>query len=448
MEGTGMEAVPSDRSTYEAIKRVAEGEQQESEQQPRVAVEAEVKKQVEEEVKTATADQPTINTKGKFEVTSADGDFSARLGGRIQADGAVYDTDVVDHGDGSEIRRARLFMSGTLWRVWDYKFQYDFTGTGAGGIADAYVAYTDLGPAEVQVGHFKEPFSLQNMTSSKYINFLERGLPHLFIPGRNIGAAVNAGANNWSASAGVFGNGIDDPAGDTDESLGATGRLTYAPINSNGQVLHFGGALSYRDTGQDKTLTFSDRPESHVTDIRLVNTMAMDADNFYRYGVEAAWVYDRLTLQGEYIGVSVNRAVAGNPDVDFDGYYAEIMYFLTNDQRTYSGEAGRPRSRPARPNSAVGYGGIGAWQIGARISNVDLIDGDINGGEEDNLTLGPQLVPECQPAGCRPTTSKVLRHHGRPVRQLTNRTSSPSAARLNFKMRQPPCPFSLWEKEG
>ncbi|MEX2516582.1 MAG: porin [Gammaproteobacteria bacterium] len=384
-----------DGPTYEVIKQVAARDKEQSnaqaDAQTAEAVQAEVKKQVEEQVKAATADQPTISTKGKFEVTSADGDFSVRLGGRIQADAALYDTDVVDHGDGSEIRRARLFMAGTLWRVWDYKFQYDFTGSGADGIADAYVSYADLGPAEIQVGHFKEPFSLQNMTSSKYTNFIERGLPHLLVPGRNIGAAVNTGANNWSASAGLFGTGIDDPAGNSDESLGATGRVTYAPINNGNQVVHLGGALSYRDTGQDKTLTFSDRPESHVTDIRLVNTMAMDADSFYRYGVEAAWVYDRLTLQGEYMGVSVDRAVAGNPDVDFDGYYAEIMYFLTNDQRTYSGSSGAFKS--VKPNSAVGYGGIGAWQIGARISNVDLIDGDINGGEEDNLTLGLNWFP-------------------------------------------------------
>lgn len=380
-----------DGPTYEAIKRVAERGEQESKQQAQTAVQAEVKKQVEEEVKAATADQPKINTKGKFEVTSPDGGFSVRVGGRIQADAAMYDTDVVDHGDGSEIRRARLFMSGTLWRVWDYKFQYDFTGTGSDGIKDAYVAYTELGPAEIQAGHFKEPFSLQNMTSSKHNNFLERGLPDLLAPDRSIGAAINAGTDHWSASAGVFGTGVDDPAGNSDESLGVTGRATYAPINSDGRVLHFGGALSYRDTGQDKTLTFSNRPESHVTDIRLVNTMAVDADNFYRYGVEAAWVYDRLTLQGEYLGVSVDRAIAGNPDVDFDGYYAEIMWFLTDDQRTYSGSSGEFKA--VKPSSIVGYGGIGAWQIGARISNVDLIDGDINGGEEDNLTLGLNWFP-------------------------------------------------------
>lgn len=405
-----------DDATYQSLRQVAaQGAESESAPAPatKQVLQEKIEKEVQKQVQAATADQPKINTKGKFEVTSPDGDFSVQVGGRIQANAEFYDDDRVDFGNGSELRRARLFMSGTLWRVWDYKFEYDFASGSNGAIADAYLAYTDLGPLGVKVGHFKEPFSLQGMSSAKYLNFVERSLTDAFVPSRrSIGAGLYAGNDHYSATLGVFGQGLNEPAGGVDESLGVTGRVTFAPINDGDHVLHLGGALSYRDTGEGKTVKFSQRPESHITNVRLVNTNTIDADDYYRYGLEAAFVYDRLTLQGEYMGASVNRAIAGNPDVDFDGYYLEALWFLTDDYRPYDASSGTFKS--VKPNSVVGKGGLGAWQVGARFSSIDLSDGDINGGEEDNFTLGLNWFPN---ANLRFTANyiKVLDADGGPL---------------------------------
>ncbi|MFO7764005.1 MAG: porin [Wenzhouxiangellaceae bacterium] len=378
-----------DEATYKAIRAVAEGDAAAEEEDDEISSEA-VVAEAGRESDPGRAESPRIDTRGKFQVTSADEEYSFRVGGRVQVDGTVFDEDIVSHGSGSEMRRARLFASGTIGRVWGYKFQYDFTNSGAGGIKDAYVEYQDLGPAKIRLGHFEEPFSLQNMTSSKQVNFMERGLPQVFETGRNLGVAVISGSDHWSASAGFFGTGIDNDSSGEDEGYGLSGRLTYAPVNSGGRVLHVGGSLSYRDTGGADGVRFSERPESHTTDIRLVDTGLIDADEFYRYGLEAVWVHHRLTLQGEYLGAGVDRGNRG-PDADFEGYYGEIMWFLTDDRRPYSGSGGNFAA--VNPKSAVGQGGFGAWQVGARLSNVDLIDAGIDGGEEDNLTLGLNWFP-------------------------------------------------------
>ncbi|MDT8408365.1 MAG: OprO/OprP family phosphate-selective porin [Wenzhouxiangellaceae bacterium] len=377
-----------DEATYQAIRAVAESDQATAgEVQGRPEALA---AQTAREPAPVQAEAPRVNLRGKFEVTSADGQDSFRIGGRVQFDGAVFNEDTVSLGNGSEMRRARLFASGTLGRVWGYKFQYDFTGSGSDGIKDAYIDYKDLGPAKIRVGHFKEPFSLQNLTSDKHINFMERGLPDVFVPERNLGIAVISGSDHWSASAGLFGAGIDnDPSGE-DEGYGLSGRLTYAPVNSAGRILHVGSSLSYRDTGGDGRVRFRQRPESHTTDVRFVDTGTIDADEFFRYGLEAAWIHHRLTLQGEFLGAQVERK-NGGADADFEGYYGEIMWFLTDDRRPYDGSSGTFKA--VKPNSVLGQGGIGAWQLGARISNLDLIDGGIDGGEQDNLTLGLNWFP-------------------------------------------------------
>lgn len=51
-------------------------------------------------------------------------------------------------------------------------------------------------------------------------------------------------------------------------------------------------------------------------------------------------------------------------------------------------KAGRGSFSRITPKVNVGHGCIGTWQVALRYSNLNLTDGDITGGEEDNLTIG------------------------------------------------------------
>jgi phosphate-selective porin OprO/OprP len=371
--------------TYELVKQVAQQEQT----QPQVVAATdreELKQVVKEEVAEATKDQPKVTSKGKFQVESKDGDFSFRVGGRIHANAALHNEDRLHHNDGTEMRRARLFAEGRLWRDWGYKLEYDFVNTGNAGITDAILDYNGIQNLKIRTGHFKEPFSLQNMTSSKYITFMERALPFVFVPGRNIGVSANTSGSNWSFSAGVFGQGIDGAAGDNDEGYGGSARGTYAPMIGENTRLHLGLSGSYRATGSLDNVRFRDRPESHVTDQRLFDTGNIDTDDFSRFAVELALISGPLTLEGEYYHLSLNRDLAGNPDLDFSGYYLQGSWFLTGEMKSYNVKSGA--FGKTTPKGIVGKGGIGAWQIALRFSSIDMNDGDINGGEETNLTAG------------------------------------------------------------
>jgi len=313
-------------------------------------------------------------------------DNSIKIGGRIQLDAATYSEDSSRHNDGTEIRRARLFAKVNLGKAWEYKFQYDFTSDGIDGIQDAYLDFKGLENYKIRMGHFKEAFSLQNMTSSKYVLFTERGLPHVFAEGRNPGLQLSGNGENWSAAVGLYGDGLGGDAGDVDESLGASGRVTYAPIYKKSRALHLGASASYRSTGSTDTLRFRERPESHLTDTRLVDTGLFDADSYNRFVGEAAFISGPFHLQGEYYHTSVDRDISTNADLDFGGFYVEGGWFLTGESMNYKPSKGI-YSR-VTPKGIVGKGGIGAWQVALRYSSLDLTDEDIIGGEEDNFTVG------------------------------------------------------------
>jgi len=360
-----------DRQTYEPVKNVA---QSESENEKKIGQEI-----AREEVNHSM-------DKAANKVVKEKSENSIKIGGRIQVDATAYKGGFTSHNDGTEIRRARLFAKGNLGKAWGYKFQYDFTGDGIDGIQDAYLDFKGFESYKLRMGHFKEPFSLQNMTSSKYVLFTERGLPHVFAEGRNLGFQLSRNGENWSAAVGLYGEGREGALDDNDEGFGASGRFTYAPIYEDSRALHLGASASYRSTGSTDILRFRERPESHLTNTRLVDTGSFDADNYARFVGEAAFIYGSFHMQGEYYHTSVDRDITTNADLDFSGFYVEGGWFLTGESMNY--KASKGSFSRVIPKGIVGKGGIGAWQVALRFSSVDLTDEDITGGEEDNFTLG------------------------------------------------------------
>ena len=353
---------------------------------------------------------------GRLSIKSADDDFSLKIGGRLQADYGFYSGDAGGNeleGAG-EFRRARLFVSGNLWKKWEFKAQYDFAGNDL-SMKDAYLGYK--GPVKVRVGHVKEPFGLETLTSSKYVTFIERAMPNIFAPERNLGLTVQGGASNWSLAGGVFQQGLEGDEG-AEDAFDLAGRGTYSFKFGDRSIAHLGIAGVYTDLG-DETPRFRSRPEGHQFP-RLVDTGSLSGtDDMFRYGIEAAAVHGRFSVQGEYMGANVSRAgdsfatdtddtevrLGGFQDVDLSGFYIQASAFLTDDSRKYS--AGSGSFKRIKPSSIFGKGGIGAWELGVRYSNVDLSDsspasvesvatpgamlsGDlgVDGGDMDTFTFG------------------------------------------------------------
>ncbi len=317
----------------------------------------------------------------KFE--SRDGDFQFRIGGRLMMDGAYYENADRELGSGTKVRRARIFVAGKLYKNWGFKGQYDFANN-AVAVKDALIRYYGIEKTVLKFGNFKMAFSLEDQTSSKYIIFMERGLPNVFAPGRGIGIGFKTYGSNWTLEASGSGEGPGDTR-TNDEGFGFGGRLTFSPIHEANRAVHVGVAVALRVPESSHSISFDSKPESDVTTVNLVNTgIIPGVDHFTNIGLEAALVLGSLSLQGEYMLSFVNRD-QNHPDPIFDGFYVSATWFLTGESRNYgfkNGFFGR-----IKPQKNAGEGGIGAWEVGFRFSHLDLNDGAITGGEENNITL-------------------------------------------------------------
>jgi phosphate-selective porin OprO/OprP len=332
---------------------------------------------------------------------TADGDFKWKLGGQLQYDAAFFLQDKdnqTSYGgmhDGSEFRRARLEMDAIIYQRFIFKTQYDFAG-GSPSLKDAYIGVTAV-PwlGRIRIGQTKEYMSLEQVTSSKYIEFMERSLVSTFAPDRNPGINFNNSFLNdrMTYGFGVFRNG-DDTTGNSggDGTWALTGRLTGLPwYEDENKLLHIGASARYTDVSG--TIRYASRPESRlartVADTNNRSTevppITIDAKFAVTAGPELAFVYGPLSVQSEYLFNHNDAASVDDPD--FHAYYVYATWWITGESRKFKPELAEfDRVKPKR--NLLQSGGFGAWQVGLRYSYLDLTDGDITGGKVADVTAG------------------------------------------------------------
>jgi phosphate-selective porin OprO/OprP len=357
--------------------------------------EARIKK-LEADVEALKSEQGTndfrVFWKEGLRLETPDKEFSLKVGGRIMADGTWVSeddgikADVGSQQDGVEFRRARLYLAGKIYGNVKYKMEFDFAG-GDATFTDVYIALPDFSLGTLKVGHFREPFGLEELTSSKYITFLERVLSSAD-PSRNTGIMLNDSIydKRMTWAAGVFKITDDFGALEDDGGYSATGRITGLPVyqDKGASLIHLGVAFSHRDPAHN-SVQLRSKPEAHQLDY-FIDTGSIPSDNADILGLESAWISGPFSLQGEYFYLDVDRT-GGSSSVQFDGYYGQASYFLTGEHRRYNkseGVFGR-----IKPHENYGdKGGIGAWEVAVRYSDIDLNDGSIAGGRVCNTTAG------------------------------------------------------------
>jgi phosphate-selective porin OprO/OprP len=355
----------------------------------------ELKKKEAEEA-AARDDGWTIKYSNGLKFLKDDGSVKFDIGGRIQADFSSVNVHSIDlpggvsdgDGEGVELRRARFYMGGELYERVIWKSQINFTG-GEIAINDMYIGMKDLGPlGTATVGNQKEPFSLEELTSSKYVTFQERSLPSVFDPSRNFGLlfqnAICDKRVTWAA--GIFAPSDNGDFFSHDAEFHVTGRVTGLPLYRNGgrQLIHVGASGSYQVLDKS-TRRYRQRPEVHNTQ-RFLDTADYGTNGQGLLGLELAGVFGPVHVEGEYKHAFVD--LEGGKEADIMGYYVQAGWFLTGENRPYKTSDGTwGRVSPTDPFDPAN-GSWGAIELAVRESYLDLNGGSLNGGKERDTTVG------------------------------------------------------------
>lgn len=347
--------------------------------------------------------------------------------GVFQADAGWYTQDAVsiasvgDLQDGADFRRARLGAKGALTPNFNYFFQMDFAAFGRPTFTDVWVECTGLPVlGTVRAGQWKQPFSLEVVSSFRYTTLMERSLLfQSFTPFRHVGVGFynhnEALTSTWAAS--VFRTGQDQFGGDIGDDGGASmaARGTYLPYYdepSGGRYYTHLGAGYYLADPDSNLSRFSTIPEFFVGEAApgpvgtsqsaipgaqngtpfFVDTGNIPTNISNRFGAELLFVSGPLSIQSEAMCAVVDRLGAGS--VFFPGAYAQVGYFLTGEHRPYDRTLGCiERVKPFEDFFRVWTDrgictGNGAWEVAARVSWIDLNDDDVRGGELTDVTFG------------------------------------------------------------
>lgn len=350
-----------------------------------------------------------------------------------------------DLQDGTYFRRIRFVLDGKFWENYEFNVALAFENDQflTVGLDEVWVGVTNVPLiGTIRAGHTKAAHGLEaDMSgSSKTMTFLERSsysetiesnvnfMTGLFLTNNYLDQRAT-----WSTSLGRLDTGASTGAQFGDGQYAAFGRVTALPVwECDGrQFVHVGasgGWLRAQNTAGPNSIQLRARPEqrddvpaggfSNGNSNRLIDTGILACDSQSSFGTELLFVRGPLSLQAEYgwtwiDGVTgsfngtpgvLQKTVGGNQSYGFNGGYVQLAYTLTGESRAYDKRLGRLNSNYfgaggpftnawfVRDEDGRLNWGLGAWEVAARYSYVNLNDGAglnrVQGGKMDGLSVG------------------------------------------------------------
>jgi len=342
-------------------------------------------------------------SKKGIQISSADDAFTMQIGGRLHATLAEHSYGSLGAGeedpiDGTEIRRARLYAKGKLYKKFGYMAEVDWGGDKV-GVKDFFGTYNPNKNWEFTFGNQKHAFSMEVQESSNDIMFVERSLVYgISVPhfDRAVGINLKAMGKTWNVQGGLYGDGVSasaDGAGDQrHEGKGAAIRGTWNPILEKDRMVMIGGSLGYRKPSDENKIN-NDKDNkfgyntTNFSKLSVVSSTTLDRSDSFKMGIlELAAMNGPFSFQSEISKGTVERS-EGNADYDVSAYYAQVGWVLTGESRTYKATDGEFKRLKPSKNFDPDKGTWGAWEVALRHDGIDLDDGGYTGGEAKRMTL-------------------------------------------------------------
>jgi phosphate-selective porin OprO/OprP len=368
------------QSTASSDEKIQQLEQRVDELDQRLKVAERLKEiKTEEDADKARSAASVTANGGPFTIRSGDGDFVLRIGADFQIDNRTFPGESsVALTDQILIRRARPTIQGTVYKYVDFYVRPDF-GQGQVVLYEAYAQLNYFSRFNLRVGKFKPPVGLERLQSDDDTNFIERGLPTLLAPSRDIGYQLSGDIikNRVSYAVGVF-NGVPDNSlsdASVSDHRDYAARIFLTPFQPNAKSPLRGlgvgiGASSgnvdgltlpaYKTLGQNTFITFA----SGVTSAGHRTRLAPQA--YYYVGPFGLLTEYTLSEEGFQKG-NVRR------DISLRSWQVQASYLLTGEKKVF-GTLVPKRAFDPRNH------GWGAFELAARVGDFSIEQGIYNYG--------------------------------------------------------------------
>jgi len=335
----------------------------------------------------------SVAFKNGFKINSGDGKSNFSVNGRIQSDYRSFDgpdgaggtAANLESANTFSIRRAYLTAKGTF-RNW---INYEATLDGAGSHVLKYywleTAFSEK--FKVRFGQYKMPGSLEQLTSSRFIDFTERDWVASLAPAVNKGVMIHGVPTPGLTYAASFSNGgvlSDAGSGVTQETgSGSDGKAYNVRVTANiaefmgnkEAIAHVGGWY-----GRDETLpALATGVLKFQTNARGTTFFSHTAALVYtnpainRGGLEGIVSYGPVKLQAEWANLELEQANIDSRDVT--AWYAGASWMITGEKYAESYKNGlMDRMSPKNDFTGLDSSGMGAWELGIRYSKFDAKD--------------------------------------------------------------------------
>lgn len=299
-----------------------------------------------------------------------------------------------------QFQRRRVGAEGLFLKHFEYEIEreLDFEPEEAAALGgldevddspwrDVFLNFRYFRDAQIKVGKFKVPFSLEQITGPTNLDLIYRSrIAADLAPGRDIGVMVHGRGRVVGYEAGVFQHDGENSKVDFNPGADTTvaGRFLVRPLDiedSELDALELGIAA-----------TVGDVPEG-VNTLRGRSTWG---DPFFfdayvngrrlRLGAEAAWEPRNFSVKSEYIRTQDERQGQGIlaedlPEVVAQGWYVSGTWVVTGEDKSGGVEPRRP----------LFGGGIGAIELAGRYERMRM-GSDAPGEPEETNPRAPNLL--------------------------------------------------------
>jgi len=316
-----------------------------------------------------------------FFIHSQDNSYNLRIGGYMQADGRFYLSEPKPTGSEFLIRRLRPYFEGTVGKYYDFRFMTDF-GQGATTLQDAYADIHYWPQFRLRLGKFREPVGLERLEEDRALKFVERGLPTALVPDRDLGFNFHGDlfAQRLEYALGLFNGTPDNTAtaySDNNDGKDFAGRIFVHPFADTSleyaRQLGFGIAGTY---GDERSTTIDSTYKSTGQNVFFTYAKGVIAAGpRYRYSPQFDYYWRSFGLLGEYVQntqrllLPSSKTAAHPQPISNQAWQLAATCLLTGEDATYG------QVKPRRDFDPIG-GGIGAWELAARVGQL-LIDRDV-----------------------------------------------------------------------